>query len=224
MCSENISQSLHNIRTVFLDSKEFELAYAGIKQVVACRVIGDDIAYNKYLNKQMHNRDNTVRVLQDHLARFSLIKQHILKLADAFYLSGFARVTDVIKFVVASPTVTHERGSFWSICAMTGKTSNKVSIWKFQDERLAIDVKYEAFLIALWTIFNVEDIEITKASSYLQQNKTLTAQNTMRETIEEYLDTTDTLASASLYWQAIRNIVESLELTILTMQQSSHAC
>lgn len=223
MYIDAIERSLSDITALFSDENGFCESYQKLTQVIACRVIGDDVTYNKFFNKQINSRDECVLLIQDHLNKFKLLKKYILNLADAFQLSGFSRIADIIKFVTATLTVMHEQGSFWSICALTGKTSNKVSIWKSLDDQVVVDVKYEPFLVSIWTLYNVEDIEITKTSNHIHENKTLLAHNTMRQSIEDYLAKTDTIQHQNLYWKALTNIIVTLDLTVKAMQAQSGA-
>ena len=120
MYSESIARSLQNFKTVFSDKDVFNRSFFDLQQVVACRVIGDDIAYNKFLSSQINNKDDAVLALQDSVSRFPLIKQYVTKLTDAFQLDGFVRVANTIRFVTSSLHVTRNRGRFWSMCQLIG--------------------------------------------------------------------------------------------------------
>lgn len=222
MSVEPIQQNLEHFQSLFTNKEMFEESFASIQQVIACRVIGDDVTYNRFFSKHLNAKDENFVKIQEHIQRFALLRRNISKLADTFELSGFVRISNMIKFVTSGTMITNEQGHFWSICALTGKTCSEVSIWKSSEKQLTVDMQYEPFLLSIWAMYNLEDIEIAKASRFLIDCKSSVPQGTMRELIEVYVSNTETMQYQNIYWNAMSNIITTLQKTIQIMQSGLH--
>jgi hypothetical protein len=222
MYIDTMNQCLDEIKALFVDWNTFDQSHCNLQQVVACKVIGDDITYSKFLTKQINSKDHDAMSLHNSLKQFAALKNCIGKLSEALRLCGFLRIAGIINFVTSSVVITHKSGNFWSICALTGKSSNKTSIWKASNEQVIVDIRYEPFLVAIWMLFHIEDIEASETLHYLHTNYASVSQLTMRDSIQQYLTSVRaTNDQEDLYWRAFQVIVTTIEMTIETIQHDA---
>jgi len=180
-------------------------------QVLACRYIGDETSYNKFIVKQasIHNEDATHK--QKSVAHVQGLRDRIACGVEYFANSGHSRVADFCSSVMALEQPVFPKIDRWAICSLTGVNSNEC-IQVGVGDRVCVDVRHEPFVRSLWMCSHMHEIEHMRISTFTATQDT---QQSITANISAYIDGSHFPSEAHVqtYLDAFRLVLGVLEDT-----------
>jgi len=154
--------------------------------VAACRVIGDESLYNKYLSRQCASRNPDAVRLAESLQAIEQVQaemQEALQMLQAF---GQVRVVEVLENVLHAPVLLCGRSNIWAVCALTGRPGNDFVVVHGQQMQMLVDARLEGFLRCWWMLGHILDIESARAEAFCAQEDSA---DTIKHAIEAFVST-----------------------------------
>jgi hypothetical protein len=154
--------------------------------VAACRVIGDEGLYNRYLSRQCAcNNPDAVR-LTGSLQVVEQVKagmQEALQMLRAFRQ---ARVVEVLENVLHAPVLLCGRSNIWAVCALTGRPGNDFVVVHGQHLQMLVDARLEGFVRCWWMLGHILDIETARVDAFCARGESA---DTIKHAIEAFVET-----------------------------------
>jgi len=165
----------------FADERGFLKDYM---QVLACRYIGDESTYNKFIAKQVSVRNDDATHKQMSVAYMQSLKDRIACCIESFSNSGHSRIAEFCLSVMSLEQPVFPRIERWSICSLTGVNSNESLQVGAAGDIGSVDIRHEPFVRGLWMCSHVHEIEYMRINNFLS---TQDSQKSITLNVSEYI-------------------------------------
>ena len=181
-------------------------------QVLACRYIGDESSYNKFIVKQASVNNDDATHKQMSVAYMQSLKDRIASCIDYFSNSGHSRIADFCLSVMNLEQPVFPKIERWSICSLTGVNSNQSLQLGAAGDLGNVDIRHEPFVRGLWICSHVNDIEHMRISNFMSTQDSL---KSITLNISEYLDSSHFPSEThmQIYFDAFSMVLGVLEGT-----------
>lgn len=168
---------------VLHDKREFCVKVRAACTVVACRVIGDENVYNKFLARQTANNDDMVTALSNGIDFVNGLKQVMNDTVRHLEFVGNERVAQVLRILRDSASCDFGLVNICSICSLTGRMAHGFVVLRTMDYGILVDAKHAKLLHCIWVMWHIIDIETAR----VEQDSDGYANMSLRSGIDSFL-------------------------------------
>ena len=169
--------------------------------VCACRVLGDDVTYTKFLQRQSVNGNAEAAILLSGVVMADKIKARLIEIETAFATQGHSRVAYVLDSVRNSSTPKTSRCNIWSVCSLTGKVGQDFLVLHGRDVHMLVHSRHRKFLHCYWMLTHMTEMEMSRVELFAQCD---VVTSSIKSMIQRFLSSDQfvTEEQASLYYEA----------------------
>ena len=168
---------------VLHDKREFCVKVRAACTVVACRVIGDENVYNKFLARQTANNDDVVTELSNGINFVNRLSDVLNDTVRRLEFVGNERVAQVMRILRDTGSCDFGFVNICSVCSLTGRMAHGFVVLRTIDYGILVDVKHVKLLHCIWVMWHVVDIETAR----VEQNSDVYANMSLCSGIDAYL-------------------------------------
>lgn len=195
------------------DSECCEAHLALYTQVVVHTHIGDEATYGKFLYKNQYS-DSVCRQKIEAINYVENRLKNIVSQYKTCLRNGHERAYNMCQKITQEPSCFFHKELRWKTCELSGHLSNSCVRIEWNDTHMYIDERFHSFVICLWLVTHIQNIEINRVDMYIQ---TTDAVETISETItgfnnSKYVITDDDIAT---YRHAFELVEQTLDATCL---------
>ena len=149
-----------------VDRVEFCTKLRAACTVVACRCIGDEVVYNKFLLRQCTIGERASIELLNGVKFVEHLQTSLKNVVGRLESTGNERVAQVMRILRDTPSFDFGRVNICSVCSLTGRMSDSFVVLRTSDYGILIDTKYAKLLHCIWVLWHIIDIETARVEQY----------------------------------------------------------
>lgn len=204
-----------------LQEQQFREHLLNYLVVLACKYIGDDVAYVRYMQKQAASQNEHAIAGVNALNFIDKIHKIIDRNVQFFAATGHARVVlvcNTVRQLESPPTCTSD---LWHLCALTGvNTQHALLLSASEHNVLAIDAQFKAFATMLWLVTHIDAVEYNRTMQFVNAmpaEQSITASiDCYKQHLQEHSD-----ELVNLYFHATTYVLQCLQMTRQRLQCSA---
>lgn len=178
--------------------------------VVACRNIGEETTYNKFLARQCACGNEEAQALQGAVHMIEELHAELRDVMSLFEQRRHAGISRVMEAVHQSATCTLGTCNIWAVCSLSGKVGNSFVIVRGPELHMLVDARYRSFLHCLWMLWHVTTIEAARVDAYLHDKS---SGGSIKSHIQQFIESDAFVSGAEtkLYYDAyayVKNVLE----------------
>lgn len=182
-------------------------------RVVACRVIGDESTYNRFLSRQCLNGNEGALSLSESIRMIENIHRDLHAAVVYFNNNGQSRLCRIIREMQTAPSMDFGKCNIWSVCALSGKVGSDFIILRGHEVHMLVDAKYTGFLQCVWILWHITDIETTRLERYMGDMQTSVS---IKAVIDQFIHSDAYVSDeeTALYFAAYEHVRSTLALAM----------
>ena len=153
--------------------------------VTACRVIGDETTFTKFMTRQCVMGNSATQALQEGVRAVERIHAQLEDAQRLLRVLGTPRVASVMQ-EVRTAAFEFGRCDVFGVCALSGRVGSSFVIVRGGNAHLLVDARYAPFLYSLWMLWHVSEIETARVETFMRDR---TSSGSIRSHIQSFIDT-----------------------------------
>lgn len=178
--------------------------------VIACRTIGEEVVYNKFLAKQCVGKDNESIKLFNGISFLSKICEDLHAIVQSLELTGLNRVAQVFQIMRETPTCDFGVVDIVSVCALTGRMGTSFVVLRTPECGILVDIQYRKLIHCIWVLWHINDIEVARVEHCVEHYAGLSIRAGIDEFLQKYSVTEDELSCYYSAYSYVRDITHSI--------------
>ena len=167
-----------------LDAGEFGTQMRAFGVVTACRVIGDENTFTKFMTRQCSLGNSETLQLQQGVSMVQHMHGELEEAQQVLRVVGLHRVASVMQEVRTAPLALGQCDIF-GVCALSGRVGSRFVIVRGANAHVLVDARYTHFLQSLWMLWHVAEIETARVEAYVDD---WGGAGSIRSHIQNFLD------------------------------------
>lgn len=151
--------------------------------VVACRTLGDETTYNKFLARQCAQGDTSALQLMQGVDFINQIHTDMNSIIQNLQLGGHERVAHVMRALRDVSICNFGRVDMCAVCSLTGRCGSSFVVLHTAEYGMLIDIKYKKLLHCIWVMWHIVNIE----TSRVEQSKVFNSSISISSCVHEFL-------------------------------------
>jgi hypothetical protein len=190
-----------------VDAGCFRARMRAFGTVTACRVIGDENTFVKFMARQCFIGNNESQQLQDGVSALQRVHDALAETERMLDVGGLSRISSVMREMRTAPFALG-RCDILGVCALSGRVSSDFVIVRGTNAHMLVDARYAPFLQSLWMLWHAADVETARVEAYLDEQG---AGGSIRGHIQSFLENAAmTEDEAGVYFEAYEHVRATL--------------
>ena len=152
--------------------------------VIACRTIGDEAMYNKFIARQCLIKDQESIQLSNGIAFVDNIFKYLENIIQSLEFIGHQRTARVIRIMRESPTCEFGVVDMCSVCSLTGRMCASFIVLRTSECGILVDRQYKKLIHCIWVLWHIIDIETARVEEFNTTDFT----SSLRTSIDTFLN------------------------------------
>lgn len=143
--------------------------YKHVLEYEICAIMGDENAYRKNLQRMKNSNQSANKLLQNY-NKFCSCREKIMTMIQCSENSKRGVLSRICMNVCSCNWNDISKARIWTVCNLTGMTTNDVVCIQHKNQQHFVHVKYYEFFVMLWLLFNVRELLSVEIETVNVQN------------------------------------------------------
>ena len=131
--------------------------YKHVLEYEICAIMGDENTYRKNLQRMKNSNQTAHNLLQNH-SKFCSLCERVTTMIQCSENNKRGVLARICLNVCSCNWNDISKARIWTVCNLTGMTTNDVVCIQHKNQQHFVHVKYYEFFVMLWLLFNVRKL------------------------------------------------------------------